>query len=605
MNRYFLPAAIFLLLSSLSVDARGQYWGEAVLEKSFEREDFFFTPAFLNPYGIGSFQNSATGLLRNPLLELMINPARVKLDSTQDAYFYTDFRSARRIHEETPPYYGPWVTYDMRAASSFVPYPHYFVSQRRELEPVFSGAALCRMTPLEGHEITLGMTYQYLLQDDRYYNIPQDIYRSTIGYDYNGMRAAGAENMPVIDKYSGEDNIHQAGHFISAFAQYALPVNLDLGFRASRVQFDRTGGVGSSNYWEHSPQASSTSLWSNFERRNQEYAHWDLGGGIRYHFSEKVAIGVSGGILWGEATQSMHIGDSSYYMYSSTPSKSYYNRSGNTFQEWLHEGHTPYFGMDLSAHISERVTFNLFYQYQQSDIDLTLASSILDTGYSTYSWQNNGTPVTNYSQSYLQDTRTGSGEAIETMDRVKASIQWTINEQVSLSIGAQIEWRNSETKTSETVALLNRSAYWGTQGTWNYRYGENTSKDLLWTFSSKRSSFQIPVFVTIKASSVIEVLLGLNRNMAQWEINEVTLAEFRYREIMQDGAKQRDENFGERYTTPIEKVSDIQTSFLAGLKISPAKLLDIQLLVVPVFRDSFEGSQLEQFQWWIGLSLNP
>ncbi len=605
MNRYLIPAAIFILLSSLSVDARGQYWGEAVLEKSFEREDFFFTPGYLNPYGIGSFQNSAPGLLRNPLLELMINPARVKLDSTQDAYFYTDFRSARQIHQETPPYYGPWVAYDMRATSSFVPYPHYFVSQRRELEPVFSGAAIGRMIPMDGHEFTVGMTYQYLLQDDKYYNIPQDIYRSTIGYDYNGTRAAGAENMPVIDKYSGEDNIHQGGHFLSAFAQYALPVNLDLGFRASRVQFDRTGGVGSSNYWEHSPQASSTSLWSNFERRNQEYAHWDLGGGIRYHFSEEAAIGVSGGMLWGEATQSMHIGDSSYYMYSSTPSKSYYNRSGNTFQEWLHEGKTPYFGVDLSAHISERVMFNLFYQYQRSDIDLTLASSILDTSYSTYSWENNGTPVTNYSQSYLRDTRTGSGEAIETMDRVKASIQWTINEQVSLSIGAQMEWRNSETNTSETVALLNRSAYWGTQGMWDYRYGENTSKDLLWTFSSKRSSFQIPVFLTIRASSVLEVLLGLNRNMAQWEINEVTLAAFRYREIMRDGVKQRDENFGERYTTPTEKVSDIQTSFLAGLKISPAELLHIQLLVVPVFRDSFEGSQLEQFQWWIGLSLNP
>jgi hypothetical protein len=113
------------------------------------------------------------------------------------------------------------------------------------------------------------------------------------------------------------------------------------------------------------------------------------------------------------------------------------------------------------------------------------------------------------------------------------------------------------------------------------------------------------VFVTIQASSVIEVLLGLNRNMAQWEINEVTLAAFRYREVLRNGVTQRDENFGERYITPTEKVSDIQTSFLAGLKISPAKLLHIQLLVVPVFRDSFEGSELEQFQWWIGLSLNP
>lgn len=605
MNTRFRFAAILILLSSMSLEAEAQYWGERVLEKSFERADFFFTPSYLSPYGIGNFQTSAPGLLQNPLLELMINPARVKLDSAQNAYFYTDFRSARQIKEEALMYYGPWVTYDLRATSSFAPYPNYYANQRRELEPVFSGAAIGRMIPMEGHELTVGMTYQFLLQDDKYYNIPQDIYRSTIGYDYNGMRSAASDNMPIIDKYSGEDNIHQVGHFISAFGQYTLPLNLDLGFRASRVQFDREGGIGSSNYWQYSPQSSSTSLWSNFERRNQDYTHWDLGGGVRYHISEKTAIGVSGGVLWGEATQSMHIGDSSYYTYSSTPSKSYYNRSGNTVQDWRHNGRTPYFGADLSSRISAGVTLNLLYQYQRSDIDLTLASSILDTSYSTYSWENNGTPVNNYSQSYLYDTRTGAGKERETMNRVKASIQWTINERVCLSIGAQMEWRDSETKTSETVALLSRSAYWGTQGTWDYRYGENTSKDLFWTFSSERSSFQIPVFITIKASSVTEILLGLNRNMAQWKIDEVTLAGFRYREVLRDGVVQRDEHFGERYTTPTEKVSDIQTTFLAGLKISPAEMLHIQLLMVPRFRDGFDGSELEQFQWWIGVTLTP
>jgi hypothetical protein len=535
----------------------------------------------------------------------MINPARVKLDSAQSAYFYTDFRSARQIQENDLMYYGPWMTYDARSTSMFAPYPSFYANQRRELEPVFSGAAIGRLIPAEGHELTMGLTYQFLLQDDKYYNIPQDIYRSTIGYDYNGMRAAGSDNMPVIDKYSGEDRIHQAGHFISAFGQYTLPVNLDLGFRVSRVQFDREGGIGSANYWQYSPQSSSTSLWSNFERRIQEYAHWDLGGGVRYHLSGNTAIGFSGGVLLGEATQSMHIGDSSYYTYSATPSKSYYNRSGNTRQDWHHDGRTPYFAADLSSGIASGVTLNLIYQYQRSDIDITLGSSILDSSYSTYSWENNGTPVTNYSRSYLSDARAGSGKETETMNRVKAAIQWKINERVCLSIGAQMEWRNSETKTSESVALVSHSTSTGTEGTWNYRYGENTSKDLLWTFSSERSSFQIPIFITIKASSVTEVLLGLNRNMAQWKIDEVTLAGFRSREIQQNDVTQRDEHFGERYTTPTEQVSDIQTMFLAGLKISPAEMLHIQLLVVPRFRDGFDGSELEQFQWWIGVTLTP
>jgi len=238
-------------------------------------------------------------------------------------------------------------------------------------------------------------------------------------------------------------------------------------------------------------------------------------------------------------------------------------------------------------------------------VDITLGSTIRDTSYSTYTWSNAGEPENSYSQSYLSDVRSGGGLSEATNDRLLATVQWDLDEWLHLSIGAQVEWQKTETNTTEGVSLVGRSAYWSTTGSWDYRYGNEESKDLHWNFTTSRTSFQIPVFVTLKLSRVVDILLGLNRNMTQWEIEDVTLAIFRYRMSMSNGTVNREENFGERYTQPKEKVSDVRTTFLAGLTVAPSKSLELRLLMVPNFRDGFEGTELEQLQWWIGLTVTP
>ncbi len=40
-----------------------------------------------------------------------------------------------------------------------------------------------------------------------------------------------------------------------------------------------------------------------------------------------------------------------------------------------------------------------------------------------------------------------------------------------------------------------------------------------------------------------------------------------------------------------------------GITVSPA--LRLRLLMVPNFHDTYEGSELQQLQWWIGLTLTP
>ena len=599
-----LWSGIVVLLTAFPREAAAQYWGERVLEKGFEQTDFFFKPSYLNPYGIGSFKSATPGLIADPLIDLIINPARLGLDSGRTQYFYTDFRSAREIVDHQGSFYPPWIYYDTRVASDLMYYPQVYLNTRRELEPVFSGAYVGKPLPVAAENLFVGLTYQLVMQDDKYYSVPQDIYRTAAGYDYSGMRAAAAETIPIIDKYSGQDNFHTAGHYLNAFARTELPFGLEIGGKVSRVIFSRDGSFGSSNLWQN--YGNNTSLWANLENREQGYTHWDLAGGARYAISDQISVGATVGYLWGDATQSLGRSDSSYYSYDSDTWTSYYNRSGNTGQEWRHDGQTTYYTVDLSDRVSPNATLSFIFQHAGSSIDLGLNSAIGDTSDSWYRWTDSGGGTgSSTSFSSLRDVRAGGGTTTASDNRLLASLQWKIDEKVHLSVGAQYQWQSSETQTVESVQYVSNSEYASSNGDWNYMFGQAESKDLRWTFTSERTSLQIPIFLTITASEVVQVLLGLNRNMTQYRIDDVTLALFRYRISNQNGTIQQQTNFGERYTQPTEKVSDIRTSFLAGLTISPSRVLGLRLLMVPVFRDSFDGSELEQLQWWIGLTLTP
>jgi hypothetical protein len=589
---FLLPTALF-----------GQYWGERVMEKSFEATDFFFSPHTLVPFGLGNFAATTPGLLQDPLLDLVINPAYLGLDTLHtDNFIYTDFRTARNVKTDHQ-YIYPWA----RLAATdmlYAPYPQFYAQTRKQMDPVFSGAYIGRLLPETAPNLMLGVTYQLVMQDEKYYSVPQDIYRSVVGADYEGRSMAASSAMPIVDKYSGDDNFHHNGHFLSLFGGYSFPEGFDVGIKLSRVFFTREGAFGSSNLWD-SYYSGGASLWSSREGRDQGYNHWDLSAGVIYHLSEKATIGVMGGRLWGNATQSMNNRDSSYYGYNYSTSGSFYNSSGNDYQNWIHAGKTSYLGVEYATRPAANTTLRINYRRLWTSTDISLASNILDTSYSTYTWSDAGTPVNSFSQSYLSDVRTGGGSHTDHSDRGMISLQWQLNERVTLSIGAQVEVLRQETFTSENVVMNSHSLYWNSNATYSSANAQDEAKELQWTFSANRTSLRIPVFVNIKTSDRVGIILGLNREMTSWEINDVTLALFRYRNANNNGVIETKTNFGERYTTPKENVSDITTTFIAGLTVSPSQKFQARVLMVPVFQDGFDGPELSQLQWWLGLTLTP
>ena len=603
MQRILRIAAIMIFALALPHPLVAQYWGERVLEKGFEHTDFFFVPGNLIPYGIGTFKSTTPGLIDDPLLNLAVNPARLSIDSVYDNYLYADFRNARIVQDQGPGYIVPWLTYAATDAS-IRPYPWVYLNTRKQLEPVFSGAYIGRPLPEAVPGLMVGTSYQLILQDSKYYSVPQDIYRSVVGADFAGTRAAAAGSIPIVDRFSGQDNMHQQGHLLSVFGRYELPSFATVGLKVGRVTFDRSGSFGSSNLWGYPTQNSGTSLWSNMESRDQAYGHWELTGGAEFRLDERTSIGVTAGSLWGDAMQNLHRNDSSYYDYSAGSDRSYYLRSAATQQSWRHDGRSLLLGGDIVSHLSAQNTIRLVYQHQRATEDIGVNAAIIDTSFSTYSYLAPN-PVTSTSYSLLTDLRGGYGERKTTDNRLLASMQWRLDDRIDLTFGIQVDWQTTETTTQEGVLARMQSVYQSTQPDYNWIYGNDESKDLLWTFKAERSSFRIPIILTIRASEVIDVLLGLNRTMTRSTIDDITLALFRYRQANVNGTVTREENFGERYTTPQEKVSDVQTTFLAGLTAAPTKQFQVRFLVVPNFRDTFDGSELNELQWWIGVSLTP
>ena len=603
----FITLLFIFCITNLSFS---QYWRERVLDKSFEQQDFFFKPNYLNPYGLGNFAQTTPGLINDPMLNLIINPANLYSDSTKNTYLYMDFRSIHNVNENKSYAYPLYGYADVRSDYSL--YPFYYPESRKELMPVFSGALLTRLFSKNGRSLFLGLTYQAVMQDEDYYAVPQDIYRSNIGLDYAGNRTADESDIPIVDKYSGDDKMHQLGHFLTFFTGYDLSGKLQLGLKINRTIFDRDGAYGSQNLWDSYYRADYTSYWQNMESRDQKYDHWDVAGGIKFNFNKKVSLGITAGYLWGDVTQNMANVDSSLYSYgevNSTKEWSLYQKSGGSTKYWYHKGKDYYRGADLSFKIDESKTLKFYYQYNKQDIDITLRANVRDTSYSNYFHEGTNYFYASEHDHALTDIRTGAGNSEVKTQRFMSYLQWQIDENKKINFGLNVEFEDRKTITDENVFSDRhyRGYYRSDYDPVGRKYFESTKEDktLNWQFGAKVTHIRIPIIFNWKVSKNVELMFGLNRKMSSWEINDMTLALFKYREQTNDSTTVKKTNFGERYTQPTEKRTDIETSVLAGLTISPSKLFNIRLLVMPNFRDSYDGSELSELRWWIGVNLFP
>ena len=187
-----------------------------------------------------------------------------------------------------------------------------------------------------------------------------------------------------------------------------------------------------------------------------------------------------------------------------------------------------------------------------------------------------------------------------------AALQWDLDSRTRLQLGVHVRHKTRETTTTEDVLADRYSDYnWFDNGGNNnrYYYASREKKTLRWDFNTNVTTIQIPILLNYRVSKPIEILFGVNRSMKRWNVEDVTLALFDYRVQTHDTKTTKEENFGERYTQPEEKRSDVTTTILGGLTVTPSKHFNIRLLVVPNFVKTYEGTELREFQWWIDFNL--
>lgn len=599
---------IFLLIGFTNI-GYSQYWGERVLEKSFEVQDFFFKSNYLNPYGLGNFVNATPGLIEDPYLNLIVNPGNMYADTAHATDFYLDFRSVKNVAHD---YGGIMPMYEYARTDMMYYYPNYYTESRKELLPLFSLGLLNSSLKLFGKRIPLGFTYQMIMVDEDYYSVPFDIYRSSIGYDYAGNRSAETSDIQIVDRYSGEDKMYQIGHFVSFFSGIQLCDKLGFGVRLNRTTFDRDGDVGSQNLWDSYYNYNSSSYWYYMESRNQNYQHWDFSGGIKYKINPKISVGITGGYLWGDVTQAMSNNDTSLYQHGEIGAGdnwNFYSRSGTSLKNWDHDGTTYYGGLDCAVKLDPKKMLNFYYTYNKQNVDIYLKSSTADTSYSNYYYHSIDYFYSSESDYALTDIRAGTGSEDIAEHRFFASLHWQMEERLNLDMGLFFQQSEKKSQTFEAVFSdrhsggINNSSY--NPGETEYFSKTVEDKKLYWDFRTKLTTVQIPIVLTYKVTDKADLLFGINRKMSRWQIDDQTLAIFNYREITDNSNWERKENFGERYTEPTEKKTDVSTSIMGGLTIKPSKLFKIRMMVMPNFRDSYNGSELSELQWWIGITMLP
>jgi len=596
MKRYLL---LLLLVPSVCY---GQYNQERTTEQSFEQSGLYFKSHFLNTHGLLRFRDVAVGLIDDPFLDLHLNPANLPKISGANTLLYFDFRGDRTEAEIITRYYA--VPYDYMI---YRPDRRWHSVTRQEPEPIFSLGLLAYPFRDKLEKLFVGGTYQIIYKEEPYYTVPIWIYDPRFGYDAFGEKSdPEVDNIPVQERYYGEDELSTQAHLFSAFAGYPLSERADLGISFNTVSHSRDGGYINSRADEY----GKTNDWDyrTYEERarDQEYNHFDINGGLRYAVSRDFTAGIKVGYLTGEADQSSHVVDSSmharddslhqanwYYRYSRSVTDKQWNRDGQTWYTRLNFDHQLERGKRVSA----------YYRYSKSDVDLQNSSQISKSSDHASRSIYRDTEYRSHGGSFTSDERAGTGNGEQRMHQAMVNLKWKLNRKSRVSLALFFSHNKNDLTSSEPVMADRWSDYHYTRKdtttyTYNYYHRLIEVKRLQWQYHSTYWTVQIPVLLRHRFNRQFSLSLGVNRILKHWKISEQTTAYFTRRERTDNGDTKVETDFAERYTMPDKKFTEDYTAILASFEVAVSEEFKIRLMLDP----ETEGD-LKINQWWLTFQL--
>jgi hypothetical protein len=588
---------------------QAQYRSDRPLEMSFEQSEFFFSPSFLNPQGAEHFQAASVLTSDDPLNALERNPANLSnfdRDTLPGNYFYLDFRNNRKIIKDEYPGYRMFDYSTIRPG-----WGYYHTTSRSELTPLISAAYLTRL-PVFDNSLSLGVTYQLINQAEEYYAIPQDIYRNLAGKDNSGVTYEGVGDYDIVDRYSASDDMYHEGHSINAFLSWEVNKFLEIGMKAGKFLFGREGSYGNNNLWND--QIDNYSYWKKQEKRMQDYDHWDYALGISYAYNEKSRLGLYAGLVTGNVMQEMDKDDESVSQNGTRGSSRWsdYQSWHTTDQKWDHSGNTFYSGLQWNKELNGDLDFRLLYSFSYSSQNLGLKSAIESESDNEYYHEGSDYMYESEGYSDMFDNRTGDGQRTISKNMIQSALNWQLMNKHNFNIGIILGLRKQLTKTSETVDALSETYRYyhrvnnSEEYTHEYYYLTDEDKTINWRFNSSLRSLQIPVIYEYDISPAFDLLVGINRKMNFWKIENTTLVLYDYRKKVENNEVHIETMTGERISEPDERISIVNTNFLFGITFSPVVNIDVQLLASPGIEDhSLMDEKIQGTQYWLNVKFRP
>ncbi|MBU1095229.1 MAG: hypothetical protein KKB34_02005 [Bacteroidetes bacterium] len=590
---------LMLLLPSIIFS---QYYGERTTEQSFESSSMYFNSHYMNTYGIYKFKDVSLGLIDDPFLNIYLNPAMVPQIGEKEFYIHLDFRGDRTKPAVMNNYIYP-VYYDLSSFRWHPPFDsRWFTETRDEPEPVFSLGIIHFPFGKENKSFYVGGTYQLIYNEEKFYEMPYSIYSKNIYYDSFNSRAAEV-NIPIEDRYSGKDEMLNEAHMITAFAGYKLSDKFSFGLMINSVIHTRDGSFVDIKNDEYGDTDNYDWSNSSITERDQNYDHFDVSAGVIYKPSDMISLGIKAGILRGNADQKF-LSDNKYFSQSNQPDVSptwyYYLSDFTKHQSWKQDGNTTYLGINSSKIFDGNSSVNWYYKYTFAEVTTDSRSEINDTSYNSGRWYDDYNKVYNYnrSSSALHDSRIGSGSRETTRHEFMLNLNWQLTEITKIMTGLYIKKEISSITNTEP-ALVNRNSDYYSEYNSDSRIYQNTlfeseNKTLNWEYSANTWTIQIPVLLHFDFSKHWGMMLGVNRILNAWKIEDVTTAIFSNRTRIENGIKKEENNFGERYTQPDERLTEDYFDIINSFHINISDQLKVELIMDPEFENTF---RIEQ--WWL------
>jgi len=471
---------------------------------------------------------------------------------------------------------------------------------REEPEPAFSLGVLAYPLRDPLKKLLLGGTYQVIYKEEPFYRLPAWIYNARYGYDaFGAIDAEGAQDVPIQDRYYGEDELSTEAHLFSAFTGYPASDRIDLGLGINTVTHSREGSYvnrrtdeyGQTNDWD----------WETLQERSraQDYHHVDINGGIRSALAAGWSVGLKIGRLSGDVDQ--HYSSIDSYRYArgdSLRDRNWYDSRSysTTLQEWNRSGSGWYGNLSVNLEMEDGKRLTGYYSIHKSKIDLTNSSNITGSGgYDSQYWSDYDPHKAEYHGGWtMADSRQGTGDRDQDTKEGRFAFAWEVSPKMHVCIAPlykldTIDLRSSEPVTADRASWYHYSRNDATQ--YASDYGLNEIKRLEWRYASERRTIQIPVVLRLRAHEHLRLVLGVNKTLDRWKISDETTAYFTRRQRMENGGIKIETDFGERYTLPDRKITEDYTALLASGELILSQQFQIRLMLDPETEREFKINQ--------------